>query len=174
MRCQIAVEGMQRSQTLVASLRLVVALKLDHLQELQDPLRRQVGQCEPGDWLAAGTGNEGEKQLDRVAVALDGPRTQPLLHLQVVLEEAEQHLSDGAHGWPRPGVNARNLRSASRSSSSVTVRYTAVDAGSAWPRNVDSWSRRTLGSMPERYQRSKVSTAKVRRRSCSRGAHTPA
>jgi hypothetical protein len=40
------------------------------------------------------------------------------------------------------------------------VRYTAVDLGSTCPKNVARCMSRQLGSMPCRYQRSRVATAK--------------
>lgn len=106
-----------------------------------------------------------QEELEGVSVASDGTGSKSFLNFEVILEESMENRADAAHWAPTFGAAARKRRSASRSRSSVMGKYTAVDSALTWPMKVARCKSRDLGSMPSRYQRSNVATAKDRRRS---------
>src|ERR1700757_3368992 len=97
-------------------------------EELAHPLRCEVFSGEAGDLPVMFNSHEGEKQLERVAVAPDRCWAQPFVCLQVPFEECVHDWSKRRHSTPSidNGVAKCSNRSlAACSRSPVMVRYTA-------------------------------------------------
>ena len=108
-----------------------------------DPLEGEILERQPADLAALVGGDEQEQEPDRVAVAAHRAGRRPFDRDQVVDEEGVHDGPSGVGGssCAPPGqagsANASNRRLASSSSAGVIVRYTAVETGSTWPRNVE-------------------------------------
>jgi hypothetical protein len=140
---EVLEEGVDGRQALVASPDVVAANLLQVPQEPKDSLEGQVLDDQPRDPGLLVRCYELQKKSQRVPIAADGGRPQAFEGDQVIDEERVEGLTEWlrCHGDTSRRIGpaaASKRRLASQRSSSVMVRYTAVEAGLTWPRNVDS------------------------------------
>ena len=86
---QVLEEGLERGQTLVARAHVIVSLALQGLQETPYPFGGELCELHTSQPAAELASDEEQKQPQGVPIALQRGGAQPLLGLQVILEEGK-------------------------------------------------------------------------------------